>query len=541
MRISTSKIVKLPAHPWLIGAFPILYLYSENFGLVIDEDLPLCLFWASVATTIGFFAVHAKARNAHRAALITSSVSGFFSLSGHLHSLAAEREPLIVWTAAMFIAMAIVVAELRRIRSESFFEQITLPLNLISMAMILMQVAAIYSHFAGLSSSQRSMRNGNSASTRAAPAPKIHDSQERPDVYYIVPDAYPSDLWLQSAMGFDNSTFTEALKARGFEVIPHAQTNYPSTLVSLASTLNMRHYSTNPTALIDIDYLRHLIAKSEVAQYFLQRGYTYVQLLSGYLIPSAIADINRDFTPGGPVDIKIDEHDLPIVHSDSPQDPGSRKNLKRYYQRSLVRLYFETTLLKPIADELYRLLQRDQSVSYDIFAPERFLDTIEELQSIVDMPEATFTLVHLLKPHSPTVFDKHGNVIGSIDFPSRREHLDEMEFVNGKFIEMVDIILEGSRHQPVIIFQADHGSFFGRLRSSEGRKIYFDVYSAHALPDPHSLDIPRPYTTINTFPLILNAVFDAEFAFEDNRLVELLAGAEHLAEQVDVTDFFQRR
>ena len=540
MRKAIQKILKLPAHPWLIGVFPILYLYEQNFGLVIDEDVPPLIFWVLVATTIAFVALHAASRNAYRAALITSCLSAFFSLSGHLHSLVAEREPLIVWTATVLIVMAIVVAELRKLRSERFFEQITLPLNLVSLALILLQIAALYPHFAVTSSSQLSMRNGEAASAGATPRPKIHDSQERPDVYYIIPDAYPNDDWLLSAMGYDNSKFTEALKARGFEVVPHAQTNYPSTLVSVASTLNIRHFSTNPTELIDVDFLRHWIANSEVALYFLQLGYTYVQLLSGYLIPSPIADINRDFTPGGPVDIRIDANDLPIDLNDYAPNSRSSADLRRFYQRSFVRLYFETALLKPIADQLYRLLQRDQSISYDIFAPERFLETIEELQSIVELPEATFTLVHLLKPHSPTVFDRHGNVTGRIEFPSRREHFDELEFVNSKFIEMVDIILEGSRHQPVIIFQADHGSYFGRLRSNEGRKIYFDVYSAYAVPDQYSLDIPRPHTNINTFPLILNSVFDAGLNFQDNRLIELFAGAENFTAQQDVTDEFAR-
>ena len=538
---SPGKILLLPIHPWLIGAVPILFLYSQNFGLVIDNEVPLLIFWALVATTIAFVALHAISRSVYRAALITSCLSVFFSLSGHLHSLVAESEPLIVWTTTVLIVMAIAAAELRKLHSERFFEQITLTLNLVSLALIVVQIAALYPEIAARTSSRLSVRNGEAASAGALPSPKTHDSQELPDVYYIIPDAYPSDDWLLSAMGYDNSKFTAALKARGFEVAPQAQTNYPSTLVSVASTLNMRHFSTNPTELIDVDYLRHWIANSEVARYFLSLGYSYVQLLSGFLIPSPIADINRDFTPGGPVDIRIDANDLPFELHDYAPNPRNNADLRRFYQRSFVRLYFETTLLKPIAEQLYRLLQRDKSVSYDIYAPERFLATIEELKSIAEMPEATFTLVHLLKPHSPTVFDKHGNLIGSIDFPSRREHFDELEFVNRKFIEMVDIILEGSLHQPVIIFQADHGSYFGRQTTTERRKILFDVYSAYHLPDHYSLDIPRPFTNINTFPLVLNAVFDGEFAFKDNRLFELLAGAEDFAAQVDVTESFLRR
>ena len=538
---SPEKMLQLPVHPWLIGAVPILFLYSQNFGLVIENEIPALVFWMLIVTTIGFVAARAISRNTHKAALITSSVSVLFSLSGHFRSLLAESEPLIVWTPLVLIALAIAVAELQSIRSVRFFEQVTLPLNLVSLALILIQMVALYSNFARPSYSQLTIQGGESASAIAEPRPKVQDSRERPDIYYIIPDAYTSDAVFQSAMGYDNSKFTEALKARGFEVVPHAQTNYPSTLISLASTLNMRYFRTNPTELNDFDYLRHSIAYSEVARYLSQLGYTYVQLLSGYLFPSAIADINRDFTPGGPVDVRVDENAMATFLSDSVQNPETRVDLRNFYHQSLVPLYFETTLIKPIANEIYNLLQRDQLVSYDKYAPERFLDTVAELESIAEMPEATFTLVHLLKPHRPTVFDKHGNVIGRIQFPSARQHLDELEFVNSKFIEMVDIILDGSRHQPVIIFQADHGSRFGALRGSAGRKVYFDVYSAYAVPDQYSLDIPRPHTNINTFPLILNSVFDAGLNFQDNRLIELFAGAGNFTAQEDVTETFLRR
>ncbi|MCY3799362.1 MAG: hypothetical protein OXG84_16255 [Chloroflexi bacterium] len=541
LRKSTPNIFKLPVHPWLIGAVPILFLYSQNFGLVIENEVPALVFWMLLVTTIGFVSAYAIWRNACKAALITSSVMVLFSLSGHFHSLLARSEPLIVWTTLVLIATAIVVAELHKIRSERFFEQVTTPLNLVSLALILIQVVALYSRFARPSYSELTIQTGDSPSAIAAPRSKIQDSRERPDIYYIIPDAYSSDIFLQSFMSYDNSKFTEALKARGFEVIPHAQTNYPSTLVSLASTLNMRHFSTNPTELNDFDYLRHSIAYSEVARYLSRLGYTYVQLLSGYLFPSAIADINRDFTPSGPVDVKVDENAMATFLTDSAQNPKTRVDLRNFYHQSLAPLYFETTLIKPIANEIYNLLQRDQLVSYDKYAPERFLDTVAELESIAEMPEATFTLVHLLKPHRPTVFDKHGNVIGRIQFPSARQHLDELEFVNSKFIEMVDIILDGSRHQPIIIFQADHGSRFGALRGSDRRKVYFDVYSAYALPDQYSLDIPRPHTNINTFPLILNSVFDAGFDLQDNRLIELFAGAGNFAAQQDVTDEFARK
>ncbi len=540
MSKSPKVILRLPAHPWLISAVPILFLYSQNFGLVIDNEVPALVFWMLALTTIGFVAALAISHNVHKAALITSSVSVMFSLSGHIHSLLAKSEPLIVWTALVLITMAIAVAELRSIRSERFFEQVTLPLNLVSLTMILMQIAALYPNFAGPTYSQRTIPGGESESAVAEAGPKIQDSRERPDIYYIIPDAYTSDAIIQQGMGYANSEFSEALVARGFVVVPHAQANYAHTLASLASTLNMRYFSTNPTALNDVDYLRHSIAYNEVARHLSQLGYTYVQLLSGYLFPSAIADINRDFTPSGPVDIDVDENDIATILWDSTRNPQTETDLRRFYHQSLVPVYFDTTLLKPIAHEFYGRLPRDPHASYDLLAPERFLDTIAEIESIVALPEATFTLVHLLKPHRPVVFDKQGNIITRIQYPNRREFLNELEFVNSKFIEMVDIILEGSLHHPVIIFQADHGMRYGELRSADGirGRTYYDIYSAHLLPDSYSLVVPRPYTSVNTFPLILNAMFDTDFKMQDNRLYAVRPVDGYFTSQQDVTELY---
>ena len=45
---------------------------------------------------------------------------------------------------------------------------------------------------------------------------------------------------------------------------------------------------------------------------------------------------------------------------------------------------------------------------------QRFLATIDEVESIVSMPEATFAIIHLMKPHRPTVFHERGKLIKEI-------------------------------------------------------------------------------------------------------------------------------
>ena len=42
MRRALSQISQQPFYLWLLGIYPIVHLYSENLGLVIDREVPTC-------------------------------------------------------------------------------------------------------------------------------------------------------------------------------------------------------------------------------------------------------------------------------------------------------------------------------------------------------------------------------------------------------------------------------------------------------------------------------------------------------------------
>ena len=72
-----------------------------------------------------------------------------------------------------------------------------------------------------------------------------------------------------------------------------------------------------------------------------------------------------------------------------------------------------------------------------------------------------------------------------------------------------------------------------------GDSFYFDVYSAYYMSRiRYTMEIPQPHTTINTFPLILNSVFDAGLEFRENRLFEVSTDTRKPLNQTDVTETF---
>lgn len=523
----------MPVYPWLVGAFPILHLYAVNFGSVIDREVPISIFLLFTATTIAFGIINFALRNNHKTALTVTIIVFGFSLSGHVHTLLFETELLVFWSLAVLIAIAAAIIGLHKISTKVDLKQAAIPLNLISATLILLQVVTLIARHSESSIAQLAGSFGGSDAVRQSSA-RIHESDQRPDIYYIIPDAYPSNGWLEHTVNFDNASFTEALRTRGFDVIPHAQSNYGATLPSLASTLNMQYFSTNPTELHAVDYLRLSIANSDVARYLQQLGYTYIQLLSGYLMPSSIADINRDFTPNGTVDVIMDDEALTVTLRDTMRDSQTSTHMRRLYQKSFLSLYMDTTLLKVFGGELRNWLEGNFIGPYDGGSPRRFLATVDEIDSVVSMPEATFTIIHMLKPHRPVYFDETG-IINKISNPTDEEFIASLNFVNARYLDMIDAILDGSEHEPVIIFQADHGSTKGEVRTEQWRTIHFDVFSAYYVPARYPIEIPRPHTNINTFPLILNAVFDAGFEHHESRLFELLKSNNRPFAQEEVT------
>ena len=521
-----TAVLKQPFYLWLLGIYPILHLYSENLGLVKDREVLYVCAVMLAATSLAFLVANRVVRCRYKTAFMLGICSLAFSLSGHIYVQIFIPRSLFVWTLLLLIAMAILLLILWRRASRQILETITPALNFILLALLAIPVTNITSGYVSTSFKHIPASAFESLQTAQNESPKVLDSPTHPDIYYIIPDGYPSDSWLQQAMNYDNSAFTKALEDRGFIVVEHAQSNYGATLLSLASILNMQHYGKNRSPYSDIDYLRILIADSAVARLLLDYGYTYVQFLSGFLIPSPIADSNRDFTPRGTIEVDVSDDMLPIVKLRGQQAPRDRRStdIRHFYKRSFISFYIDTTLFRIVEPELATLFWRDESATYHLFAPERFLATIEEVARIASMPEATFTIVHLLKPHMPVVFDQHGNSLPhSIDSPSHEEYFAEFAFTNSKFLEMIDSIFETSEHEPVVIFQADHGSTYGSVGTIDEKLTHFDVYSAYYVPDSQGLQIPRPFTLINTFQLVLNTVLDAKLEPQDDRLLEMLS------------------
>ena len=317
-----------------------------------------------------------------------------------------------MWNLASGALTFILLVASHRYVPQRIFAVFTVPFNLIFVTLFAIQVASIALEAISMKDiSQMSSEYARLIADRPE-APKVYDSATMPDIYYIVPDGYPSDAWMQATMNYDNFGFTSALEARGFVVAPHAQSNYGFTTLSLASILNMKFFDENPSSFNDFDYLNLSISNSEVSRMLQQLGYTYIQLISGFFAPSASADIIRYFTPGGSIELSLeyDEFSQSVI-----LDTGSNVLVDRLaahlFRQPFIPHYIDTTALRIFRSRVERILGTGLYASYDRIAPQRLPATIDEIEAIVSKPEATFTFVHILKPHVPVSFNERGDFI----------------------------------------------------------------------------------------------------------------------------------
>jgi hypothetical protein len=417
----------------------------------------------------------------------------------------------------LFIAIGVILlaslVSVRVIRHKVRFRDAHLVLNVVSIAIVCYYLVRFIGLFIGLPwSSYRSTIQPIQT------GPVATSSQgTRPDIYYIILDAYGRSDVLQSIHGFDNSAFVDALAERGFVVASRSQANYPRTLLSLSSSMNMQYLNSMSSVMGDsslwwpvMDAIHH----SEIRSILQDQGYQTVFFAS-----------NWDFT-----DIRDGDYyeaPAPIMLKDFDNQFLNFTNLH----------FFQWV------DKI--------GVNYPSYSTHRkgILFDFAQLPKVARLPGPKFVFAHIISPHAPYVFDRSGNPLDP-DYPysllvqealgateSRSKYLDQVMFVNQEILKAVDGILANSSTPPVIILQADHGPgiFFNASQLENNCLLErYSILNAYYLPGVRPDSIPPDISPVNTFRLVLNAYFQTSLEILPNR--QYFSTSVDMYQMVDVTD-----
>jgi hypothetical protein len=334
---------------------------------------------------------------------------------------------------------------------------------------------------------------GHVAAAAPAAAPGTAPAAGRwPDIYYLIFDGYTRADVLQRYYGHDNQGFLEGLRSRGFYVADAARSNYVHTRLSLASTLNMRYLDEEarragrgPT---DWEAVIPLVRRPAVIERLRQLGYRY-RNVGGYwhvTRKSALADENVSFLPD--------------------------------YAEEFVTVFVQTTAFDP-------LLRRVPAYR-DLYHPG--LVHLKQLRSIprpAGRSGPLFTFAHVMCPHPPYVFDRGGVVHGmesSLTTWSRtRAYAEQVAFLNGEILELLDAIDRASGRDAVVVLHGDHGArTLGKVWRGSPEQILeqIAILNAYRLPAEAAALLYPTITPVNSFRVLFSGLFhDSDLPLLEDR------------------------
>jgi hypothetical protein len=482
-------------HPFLFPLFPILALYAYNIKSIPVPlgELAGPLLVSSVCAVVLFLALRLALKNPAKAGLLVSLLLLWFLSFGHIAGLVA------VWTEgifnrSLFFATAILVglAAFLIVRSRRDFAGLTRVLNVVSATLIVLNLVSV---------AQTLVRRPHVVLDKDVRV--FRQATARPNIYYIVLDAYTRADILEEVFSFDNSGFLSGLETRGFVIADRSYANYNLTHQSLASSLNFTLLDSVAkdvgVASSDREPLFEMIRENRAMAILKSQGYKLVTVSSS-IEPTDIRSVDRYF--------------------------GFAKSVSE----------FRTVLLNTTPLPLF-VKPGQAGSSYDAHR-KRILNAFRALQESPREEGPFFLFVHIMSPHPPFVFGPNGEPIepdylfSMVDADRLHgggeaavhdyivRYREQLAFLNKRLLEAVDAILSRSPEPPIIILQGDHGSrAYADLDRPEASffKENLAILNAYHLPGDGGELVYPGISPVNTFRFVFKHYFGAELDLLEDR------------------------
>ena len=288
-------------------------------------------------------------------------------------------------------------------------------------------------------------------------------SVQKPDIYYIILDAYTSSESLKKYWSYDNSMFEDSLKQLGFFVAKKSKPDYIYTSFCLASYLN--------SSLLILDSTKHYTEKN------------LLQLIRN----------NRLF-------YWLSANNYRCYNYSIYNSFGSKKYYNPFtYNHFLGRTIWYTNFIK-----FYHFVHPSSRISYTNL---RIFKKLGDL-SKDSLQKQFFVYAHVMMPHFPFSFDRNGKPFSKSDSSNdEKKYLEQLIYTNTLTLKTLNNILTSSRPKPIIIIQGDHGYRYLKNiseveRLQEAHSIFFAIYS------PNDMVVSDTIKPLNVFKKVVNKIND---------------------------------
>lgn len=286
----------------------------------------------------------------------------------------------------------------------------------------------------------------------------------RPDIYYIILDAYASSGVLREFYDYDNKELTDYLTDKGFYISSNSRSNYSTTVLSISSSLNMEYINSR-----NLSELYKMIDDSRVMRFLKSQGYKFIHFSS--------------------------------VEGKTQHNPNADIEFRERLLNDFSWMVLQTTMLRPF---LKNFVQGDVRSA--------IIYTFKKMTEVPKIKEPTFTFAHILCPHQLTA-EKGKYVFGGT-------YRDQFSYLNNEIEELTNAILAKSDTPPIIIFQGDHGPSVGEIIKQPAKEQIIkrmNILNAYYLPNGGSSLLYDSITPVNSFRLIFNHYLGADLELLEDR------------------------
>ncbi|MEX1052696.1 MAG: hypothetical protein WEC80_02510, partial [Patescibacteria group bacterium] len=227
-------------HTLLFAVYPILFYFNNNKNEIYLSNIFVPLAISLIFAGILFGLIFRFIKRRENAGVLTSIILLLFFSYGHLTNfLDKSYGKVFGWDVPYRniitgIWILIVAVIFMKSKNQSF-KKVNPALNFISIFLVIFLLFDIFRN-----PSLVKFRDTAGDDNQSISKEKVEDTEDLRDIYFIVPDRYPSNEVLSTHYDFDNSYFTDYLSEKGFFIADESKSVYPTTTMSLGSQLNMK-------------------------------------------------------------------------------------------------------------------------------------------------------------------------------------------------------------------------------------------------------------------------------------------------------------
>lgn len=473
---------KFPFHLVLLPLFFICSKYIQYEGLLDNYETLKAGIWIAVFLVAGLYIFSFFLKDLLKASIATTCMAALFLFFGDLRE-GLQNTPSLRFLSMYKIFLPVIALLLLilfiALKKNKPAHTATLFLNIL----FLIYTGTEGSKFIRLKSHTKQRNQQIKFTTDIADDLR----KQLPDIYFIVPDCYPSSSYQFEMLHTDNIPFEHELEKTGFRVLKNSRSNFNRTAFSLQGTFTLTYPSELKNKMIPdaTDYTRAInsIKSAPLFTFLQQNGYEIINL--------SIADI--------------------------ADKPALRK--ETFLSTTTYQMIFGFTFWNYFSRDIFyhwiaNKKQYKKNLEQAHFEPlKKYSITVTD--SLVKGNKATtehpqFVYAHLSFPHYPYFYDSAGraysadSIYNDSMITDRQKFAGYIKYSNNQLLKIISSVLARTNGNAVIILQSDHG-----ISDLDTRKENdaFRNFSAFYFPDKDYGLLYDSMSNVNTFRVLLNKYF----------------------------------